>query len=66
MDKKILDVTCGSRSIWFDKHHLLEAPPFEQLCFQAEWRPRHESTLRTHNDSAISVDSDCNGGEVSG
>lgn len=20
-DKKILDVTCGSRSIWFDKHH---------------------------------------------
>ena len=21
MDKKILDVTCGSRSIWFDKHH---------------------------------------------
>ena len=19
--KKILDVTCGSRSIWFDKHH---------------------------------------------
>lgn len=22
MEKKILDVTCGSRSIWFDKHHL--------------------------------------------
>lgn len=21
MDKKILDVTCGARSIWFDKHH---------------------------------------------
>lgn len=21
MDKKILDVTCGSRSIWFDKNH---------------------------------------------
>lgn len=21
MDKKILDVTCGSRTIWFDKHH---------------------------------------------
>lgn len=21
MTKKILDVTCGSRSIWFDKHH---------------------------------------------
>ena len=21
MNKKILDVTCGSRSIWFDKHH---------------------------------------------
>lgn len=21
MDKKILDVTCGGRSIWFDKHH---------------------------------------------
>lgn len=21
MEKKILDVTCGSRSIWFDKHH---------------------------------------------
>ena len=36
MDKKILDVTCGSRSIWFDKHHLLEVPPFEQLCLQAD------------------------------
>lgn len=22
MEKKILDVTCGARSIWFDKHHL--------------------------------------------
>ena len=21
MEKKILDVTCGSRSIWFNKHH---------------------------------------------
>ena len=21
MEKKILDVTCGSRTIWFDKHH---------------------------------------------
>lgn len=21
MDKKILDVTCGSRTIWFDKNH---------------------------------------------
>ena len=21
MDKKILDVTCGCRSIWFDKNH---------------------------------------------
>ena len=21
MEKKILDVTCGARSIWFDKHH---------------------------------------------
>ena len=21
MDEKILDVTCGARSIWFDKHH---------------------------------------------
>ena len=21
MDKKILDVTCGSRTMWFDKHH---------------------------------------------
>ena len=21
MEKKILDVTCGGRSIWFDKHH---------------------------------------------
>ncbi len=21
MNKKILDVTCGSRTIWFDKHH---------------------------------------------
>lgn len=21
MDKKILDVTCGSRTIWFDKQH---------------------------------------------
>lgn len=21
MEKKILDVTCGSRSIWFDKNH---------------------------------------------
>lgn len=21
MDKKILDATCGSRTIWFDKHH---------------------------------------------
>lgn len=21
MDKKILDVTCGAKSIWFDKHH---------------------------------------------
>ena len=21
MDKKILDMTCGARSIWFDKHH---------------------------------------------
>lgn len=21
MDKKVLDVTCGSRSIWFNKHH---------------------------------------------
>ena len=21
MDKKILDMTCGSRGIWFDKHH---------------------------------------------
>ena len=20
-DKKILDVTCGSRTIWFNKHH---------------------------------------------
>ena len=20
-EKKILDVTCGSRTIWFDKHH---------------------------------------------
>ena len=54
MDKKILDVTCGSRSIWFDKHN------------PAEGRPRHESTLRTHNDSVLSADSDCNGGEVSG
>ena len=21
MEKKILDVTCGARSIWFNKHH---------------------------------------------
>ena len=21
MKKKILDVTCGSKTIWFDKHH---------------------------------------------
>lgn len=21
MNKKILDVTCGSRTMWFDKHH---------------------------------------------
>ena len=34
-EKKILDVTCGPRSIWFNKHHpaaVYRAKQIEMLC----------------------------------
>ncbi len=49
-EKKILDVTCGSRTIWFDKHH-----PAALYCDNRQeyetriWKePRRDSRARLY------------------
>ena len=52
-DKKILDVTCGGRSIWFNKHHPLalycdqREVEYEQLFGKAQPATRH---IKVHPD----------------
>lgn len=52
MEKKILDVTCGSRSIWFDKHH-----PNALYCDKR--KERHESDYGSHRVRDIDPDVVC-------
>ena len=55
MDKKILDVTCGSRGIWFNKNH-----PAAIYCDKR--REHHESdygTIKSHRISDIEPDIVC-------
>lgn len=53
MDKKILDVTCGGRSIWFNKHHPLalycdqREVEYEQTFGKAQPATRH---IKVHPD----------------
>lgn len=52
-NKKILDVTCGGRSIWFNKHHPLalycdqREVEYEQLFGKAQPATRH---IKVHPD----------------
>ena len=55
MEKKILDVTCGMRGIWFDKHH-----PAAVYCDKR--RERHESdygTVQSHRTVDVNPDVVC-------
>lgn len=55
-DKKILDVTCGGRSIWFNKKHPLTLycdkrdEEYEQVFGKAHPYPRH---IKVHPDMII-------------
>lgn len=43
-EKKILDVTCGGRSIWFDKHH-----PADVYCDKRKFK--FEKIAGSENDA---------------
>lgn len=60
MDKKILDVTCGSRTIWFNKQH-----PAAVYCdkrreeYHNIWKGNSKTGLSNHN-CVVDPDIQCN------
>lgn len=61
MDKKILDVTCGARTIWFDKHH-----PAAVYCDQR--REEYRYLWKNARNCSLNIDPDvlCDFTEQSG
>lgn len=51
MDKKILDVTCGSKTIWFDKHH-----PAAVYCDRRREEYRH--IWKNDGNCSVKIDPD--------
>jgi ubiquinone/menaquinone biosynthesis C-methylase UbiE len=55
MDKKILDVTCGGRSIWFDKHH-----PAAIYCDERQGEYHLDTEKGNHKTLIVEPDVVCN------
>ena len=51
MEKKILDVTCGARTIWFDKHH-----PAAIYCDKR--REEHKNLWKNAGNCTLTIDPD--------
>lgn len=51
MDKKILDVTCGARTMWFDKHH-----PAAVYCDNRQ--EEFISTWKSYENCRLAIDPD--------